>query len=396
MIQDGQKSIESGPSNNMTIKFDYTLPLSKTDKFEAGVQSRIDVSEEANEVYYYNSETIIYDFQDQYSHETDYKNNIHSMYSMYSLERGRLGLQGGLRGEYTNRLVELSDENEKYSIDRIDFFPSAHLSWQQTENTQMMGSYTRRIQRPRGYWLEPFITWHDAYTVRQGNPAIEPEYIDSYEMSFLQRFGKNMFSIEAYRRINNNKVERVRSVFEDAEGVIMHTIANVGKDYVSGTEFMLRLNLFSWWNLNWMGNLYDYRIEGEYEDYKFNNSSFNWNMRLNSDFKLKTGTTLQINSRYNSSSVTSQGTKEGNYSVNLAVRQTFMKNKLSATLQVRDIFGSSKREYTTETPYLYSYNLMERESPMIMLNLRFNFNNYKDSKKTSRSDEGFDSGEDDF
>ncbi|MBN2281852.1 MAG: TonB-dependent receptor [Candidatus Marinimicrobia bacterium] len=394
-----QKSLEGGPGHDYRIKLDYTWPINPTDKLEAGFQSRIDISDEDNEVFYYDTRSGQYEYQEDFSHTTQYKNNIHSVYTMYSLERGRLGLQGGLRSEYTDRKIELAGENEEYVIDRLDFFPSAHLSWKQTETTQIMGSYTRRIERPRGHWLEPFITWQDAYTVRIGNPDIKPEYIDSYELSFLQYFGKNMISLEAYRRINNNKVERVQSVYEEADDVILHTIANVGKDYVFGTEFMFRMNLLRWWTLNWMGNLYDYRIKGEYGEMAFDNHSFNWNMRLNSDFKFSKGTTFQINTGYNSPTVTAQGTREGDFSVNLAVKQNFLQNKLTTTLQVRDVFGTGKRESTTETDRLYSYNYMEREAPMVMLNLRYNFNNFREKKSDRQgmddANEGFDS-EDEF
>ncbi len=383
-ISEGQKSKESGPSTDYRFKIDYTWPLNKTDKFEAGIQSRLDNSNEDNDVFNFNTETGEYEIQELFCHSTEYQKNIHSAYSMYSFARGRLGIQGGLRGEYTNRLVELIDEDKSHKINRVDLFPSAHISWKQTERTQFMGSYTRRIHRPRGYWLEPYITWRDAYTVRQGNPAIKPEYIDSYELSFLQYIGKNMFSLEAYRRINNNKVERVQSVYEGYDDVILQSIANVGKDYTFGTEFMLRMNLTKWWSVNLMGNLYDYQIKGEFNGQEFDNGSFNWNTRANSDFKLKTGTTLQINSGYNSRSVTAQGERKASYRVNMAIKQSFMKKKMTATLQVRDIFGTGKREYVTDTDRLYSYNYMEREAPVIMLNLRYNFNNYRETKKRSQ------------
>jgi len=386
IITEGRKSTESGPSNDLRIKMDYTWPINKTDKFEAGIQTQFNTSEEENDVYYYNILSGEYDFQDLFSHVANYDKNIHSVYSIYSTARGRLGLQAGLRGEYTDRLVELIGEDESYSIERFDLFPSAHMSWQQAEKTQFMGSYTRRIHRPRGHYMEPFVTWRDAYTVQQGNPDIEPEYIDSYEMAFLQYFGnKNMLSMEAYHRKTNNKIERVQSVYEDYEDVIMRTVANVGEDYTFGMEFMLRMNMTKWWTFNLMGNLYDYRIEGEYDEVYFNNSSYNWNMRFNSDFKLKTGTTLQVNSMYNSPTVTAQGERDGSYMVNAAIKQNFMKNKLTATIQVRDIFGTGTREHTTDTVNLYSYHRMEREAPIISLNLRFNFNNFKEKKSRNGS-----------
>ena len=103
----------------------------------------------------------------------------------------------------------------------------------------VMASYTRRIQRSRRWYLEPYITWTDAYTVRQGNPDLKPEYIDSYEFGYQRIFGKSMFSIEGYRRITHNKVQRVRTVY--APNVMLHTVDNVGKDYTWGTEVMLNL-----------------------------------------------------------------------------------------------------------------------------------------------------------
>ena len=194
VITEGRKTIESGPNQDITMKLDYTWPINKTDKFEAGVQSEFEPSEESNDVYYYNTKSGEYDFQDLYSHVANYDKNIHAAYSIYSFARGRLGLQGGLRGEYTDRIVELKGEDKSFEINRVDLFPSAHLSWQQTEKTQFMSSYTRRIQRPRGHYMEPFITWRDAYTVQQGNPDIEPEYIDSYEMSFLAIFWQQKYA----------------------------------------------------------------------------------------------------------------------------------------------------------------------------------------------------------
>ncbi len=395
-IENSQKSTESGPSNDFRIKFDYTLPINETNKFESGIQSRIGRSDEDNKVYYYNDITEDYDFKNDYSHSTIYKNNIHALYSMYSFQTEKLGFKGGLRGEYTDRLIELAKEDVKFAIDRFDIFPTAHLSWQQTEKTQFMGSYARRIQRARGYWLEPFITWGDAYNVRMGNPGIKPQYIDSYELSFMQYLGKNMLSVEAFRKINNNKVERVQTVYEEAEDVVLHTVANVGKDYTTGTEFMFRLNSLKWLSLSCMGSLYEYKIKGEFNDIKFDNESINWSLKFNSEVKFKTNTQVQINSNYHSPTVTSLGERKGHFSINLAIKQQFMKRALSATLQVRDIFGTAKHDFTTETDRLYSHYRMQRESPIIMLNLRYNFNNYRETKKKSRDDNGYNDEDNDF
>ncbi|NJO87952.1 MAG: TonB-dependent receptor [Chloroflexia bacterium] len=85
----------------------------------------------------------------------------------------------------------LSDNNEDAKIDRWDYFPTAHFSYNISKKYKLMASYSRRIERPRGWWLEPFLTWEDAYNVRSGNPNLQPEYIDAYELNFITNMGKN-------------------------------------------------------------------------------------------------------------------------------------------------------------------------------------------------------------
>ena len=61
-----------------------------------------------------------------------------------------------------------------------------------------MASYTRRIDRPRGWNLEPFLSWQDPNNVRIGNPGLQPEFIDSYEFGFQTIFGDITFNNDLY------------------------------------------------------------------------------------------------------------------------------------------------------------------------------------------------------
>ena len=75
---------------------------------------------------------------------------------MYSDQFGDLGFQVGLRPEYTYRNISLLDQQEEFTIDRWDYFPTLHTSYKFSEGTQLMASYSRSIQRPHGGELEPF------------------------------------------------------------------------------------------------------------------------------------------------------------------------------------------------------------------------------------------------
>jgi outer membrane receptor protein involved in Fe transport len=391
----GQKSEESGPSNSYRAQLDYALPFTNS-KFEAGYSARIDLSNDIAEMYQYNTLTGDHDYMNDFYHDVSHENNIHSVYTMYSGEIGSFGYQGGLRGEYTYRDITLNETGESYLIDRFDFFPTAHISYSTAKENQWMANYSRRIRRPRGWNLEPFITWRDAYNVRQGNPALLPQYIDSYELSHLIKFGRNSFSIDGYYRVTNNKIERIRSAYEGYENVILSTYENVGKDYSLGIEMMLGIDIQKWWHLDVMGNIYDYRVEGELLGQDFSESSFNWNSRINNTFRLGKTTRVQFNGMYNSPTVSAQGERDGFMMANLAVRQSFMKNKLAATLQVRDVFGTMSHSSTYEGTDFYSYYDFQPNTPFVSLSLSFKINNYKPDRR-KRSD-GMDNmgGDEDF
>lgn len=391
----GKKAVESGPASRCRWKVDYTLPLLGTNKFEAGYQGQYRSSDDKNKLYQFNPtaapNTDPYDFQPKFSHSVTYEQKVHSLYSLYAAQSGALSYQLGLRAEYTYRNTQLKDDGSRFNIDRWDFFPTLHISLDINEENQFMTSYTRRIKRPRSYYLEPFITWTDTYNVRQGNPGLKPEYIDSYELGYLKRFGQHMLSVEGYYRLTHNKIERTRRPYQD--NVMLGTFENVGQDYSLGVETLLSLQLFRWWKSDIVGNLYNYKQEGKLSGKDFSKESVNWSVRNNNSFKIDNTTRLQFTLRYNSPTEWAQGRREGYFTTNAALRKDFLKRKLSTTLQVRDIFSTSKHETFYEGERFYTHSLMNPKTPMVMLNISFKINNYKVDRKKSRGENG---EEDDF
>jgi outer membrane receptor protein involved in Fe transport len=387
VITSGQRTTETGPSSRVRFNLDYALPFWKANRLESGYQLSLMQSTDTNEVYEYDTLTGEYEFRPLFSNVADYKDNIHSLYALYKGEWGEFGYQGGLRSEYQYRRIELVGQNEDFTIDQWDFFPSAHVSYQFPSEHEIMASYTRRIERPRGWELQPFETWTDAYNVRAGNPVLKPEYIDSYELGYQKQFDKNMLSLDGYYRMTHNKIERVSSVY--AENIILHSVENVGTDYSYGAEAMVDWDLFKWLNLNLTGDLYQYRIEGTLYGEEFSQESFNWNARLNTTFKLTSSTRIQLNGIYYSPSVSSQGRREGFYTTNAAVKQDLWNKKFALTLQLRDILGTAKHEFTSEGRDFYSYTEFSRKSPVVMLALTYNFNRYRQERQRQEQQDEF-------
>ena len=387
-IISGTKSVESGPLDSYDFQIDYTLPFSSESKFEAGYKTEISNYNKQSEVYQYNTNVLDYELDSNYLFNAKYDKSIHSLYSSFSGGFNSLKYQLGLRAEYTNRSITQSNTNETNSIERIDYFPTVHFSYNLNENRQFMLSYTRRVRRPKDWQLEPFYTWKDAYNLRIGNPALKPQYINSYELSFINKWKNNSFSVDAYYRVTNNSIESIQEII--GEDLYSTTYYNIGSDKSLGAEIMLSMEIFRWWRYYLSGNIYNYYLEWEIENEEFTRESFNWTGRLYNTFKVGKTTRIQLAMVYNSPTVTVQGDNKGYFMTNASVRKEFFKD-FSASLDVQGIFGFFERSKTYETDNFYVNNYIKPYTPIINLSVSYKIRNYKNNRKQKNLD--MDNGE---
>jgi outer membrane cobalamin receptor len=385
----GQRSLETGPSSGFEYRLNYEQPFNPAFNIEAGAQGRTGASDESNRLYFFDPETGEYAFQDLFSHDVVYRRNIHALYGLMKGEYSDFGYQLGLRGEYTFRDIQMDDQGQ-FNIDRWDYFPTVHVSYSPGEKNQFMASYSRRIDRPRGWYLEPFITWSDAFNVRRGEPGLQPEYIGSYEISYQRELNKTDFlSAELYYRVTDNKIERIQEVYRD--NIMLSTFANVGTDYALGSEIMLSMEHFDWWESDFSGNFYNYRVEGEVAGETLDRQQFTWSVEWSSIFRLTKTTRLQLYAEYDSREIEAQETESPTFEFDAAIRQSFLENKLLLTLQVRDVFGTDQHESFTDASDFYAYRLYSHRAPIVMLNLTFRINNFG-----KNGDDVFGGGGDDY
>ncbi|MCZ7558458.1 MAG: TonB-dependent receptor family protein [Bacteroidia bacterium] len=381
-ITSGRITTEDGPMQRMQAKLDYTLPLNSLSKLESGYQYYLFDMEDETSLSDYDTALGRYVLLPEYSRTTEYKRGVHALYAMYAGSLGPLGFQAGLRGEHTDQSVGLTG-GAQYEYQLFDLFPTLHASYSITPLQQLMASYTRRIERPRGWYLEPFESWTDAFNVRRGNPEITPEYIDSYELGVQTHIGTSLLSAELYHRVTHDKIEFVRSVYRD--NITLRTVQNIGQEIATGLELMLNVDVFTFWDVYLLGNLYNNRIEGALNGEDFSRERFTWNTRLNNTFTLAPGTLLQANVSYNSPSVSAQGRTEGYVVTNIALRQEFLGGRLFATLDVSDVLRTAERESSASGPDFTAYSYELEEAPVAMLTLRYVIgSNGKERKRENR------------
>ena len=372
-----QRTKENSIEDEVRVKLDYVRPFSGAGKLEAGYQGRYAQNDQHFELQNYQSSQWVTD--DAFTNNADYYRTIQALYATYTGKLLGIEYQLGLRGEYTDRLLQQETMDENYRIHRLNIFPSAHFTKRFSRKEQLFASYSKRIERPRSWFIDPFRSYMDQYNVRMGNPGLEPEYTDSYEFGYKKTFGKSFATVETYYRQTTNGIDRIQ---EPGQGdVMIHTFDNIGQENSMGVELMLNTSLYEWWNLNLSGNLYRYSLEGQVVGEEVSRKSNNWSARLNSTFTLPTGTEIQLMSNYRGPSVTAQGERDGFLMTSAALKHSFMDDKLSLTLNGRGLFQETNFEMTSSGPGFETYRFMEREAPIFNFSISYTINNYERERR---------------
>jgi outer membrane receptor protein involved in Fe transport len=367
---------ENSNSNDYRAKLDYTLPFKNGAKYEAGLQTRIEDEQEDLDFKSFNVTTQQFENNPMFTSNMDFKEQIHSAYSTYTGSLVGIQYVAGLRGEYNKREITHYKENvpNTYKLDQFDYFPSLHLSYELADHSQLMTSYSKRINRPDGRDLDPFPSYMNKYTIRTGNPALKPEYTDSYELSYMKKFGGSFLSFETFYRTTNNLITRLTNVVDD---ISYMTVGNMNRDYSLGGEIMGNINVTKWLLINTSFSLYDYKLKGDVLGESVDKESTNYSGRLNATVKFSTESRFQLSGFYRGPSVSAQGTQKGSVFTNLSYRQDFMKKKLTATVSVRDLLGTMRMQGTSSGDNFSSTFKMTREPRVVMLTLSYKINNYK-------------------
>jgi len=391
----GQRTTEVGPNIKGQTRLNFENKINDSLKYEIGYQGTYDASKDAFGTLNFDSLSGDYIEDESYKRNSEFYRFIHAAYAVFSGSRGDFGYQLGLRTEFTNRNVRIIGDPKEYPINRIDLFPTVHVSYQLADKGQFMASYTRRIQRPRPWYLEPYVTARDQWNYRGGNPNLAPEYIDAIEFGYQKRINKIFFSTEVYYRYTKDKVERINQAYtEKGPGVTIQIPENVGFDQALGLEFMLKTPVARWWELSLMGNFYDYRVQGSFTDivnntiYSFDNNSTNYTLRLNQTFKLNSRLKLQFNSRYNSPTVSAQGKRSEFFDFSSALRADVIDKKLFFNLQVRNMFATAFHEHVEYGVNFESRGKLTMAGPVVTFTATYKLNNYKAKSKGERSGSG--------
>ncbi|MCB0700652.1 MAG: TonB-dependent receptor [Chitinophagaceae bacterium] len=381
----GNTYTELGPSNMYRFNLDYVRPIKDKYKFETGLQAQFGRSFDDGDNYQYDNITGVYNYLPLFSSDVNYIRDVHAAYALFGGQVKRIGFQGGLRAEYTYRTVKSVNFPASTTINRLNLFPSVHMSYSFENESQVLLSYSRRIERPRSWYFEPFVTWESIYGVRGGNPDLNPTYITVVDFSYMYPFGqKGYWSLEAYYRRSVGTIQWVQSTYQP--GILIKQPYNIGLGQRIGTEAALNYRFTKWYQLNLGLNAYYYDLSSSIKGQDYSANSFNYNINLRNTFTIKEWA-LQLNGRYRSGSVEPQGKSLSGLICDVSLKKSFYKNKLTFNLNALNAFLTDRNINYVYTDNVTIYDTRIPQGPMLSLTVSLKLNNYEKLYKQEQLDD---------
>ena len=375
--------------NSVEAKVDYSKVFSQYLKLESGFNGNYS-RESSPTSTWMGTSPMDMKFTEELYNKFIYHNDVSALYFTLGGKVGNFSWSGGLRGEawqvraWSLEYGQQRSDVDEYKSNKFSLFPSAYLSYSLPYDNEIQINYTRRIRRPWGGQLNSFHNLSDPTSISYGNPQLNPEYSNSFELNYIKNWTYHMISVSAYLREASNMINRLTYM----EGDIMYsTWGNVSSRVNSGVEIVGKNQLFAGWlDLTTTVNLYNSHISG----WKYNmltengntitlsngrQNAFSWDARLMANVKLPWQLAFQATGRVSSDHKEAQGSHKGGWSVDLGLRKTF--GDWSISLNCRDLFNSRKWKSTSYGEDYFQYSERWRGGRQLRLTVKYSFGNMK-------------------
>ncbi|MCF0060153.1 TonB-dependent receptor [Dyadobacter chenwenxiniae] len=377
-----QRAVNYETEKQLLFQMDYVHPFGKEGKFEAGARSS---SRDMTNNYTVTQETsegwiTLPDLTNNFL----YEENINAAYGIVGNKTGKFSYQAGLRAEWTGVTTELKQTNEVNKRTYANLFPSVHVTYDFAKQNAFQLSFSRRVRRPQYNDLSPFATYSDNRNYWSGNPDLNPEFTNAFELGHIKYMGKGSLTSSLYYRHTNGKITSIRRVQEDGSSYTRPE--NLGTEDAYGAEFTGSFTPYQWWKLDGSVNFFRAITDGTDLDEEFQSDTYSWFVRMMSRFTLWKNTDLQLRGNYEAPQQTPQGKRKALATLDLAASRDILRNNGTLTLSVIDVFNSRKFRSVIEGDNFYTVNNSQGRRRQI--NLTLNYRLHQAKKKPKEGVEG--------
>ncbi|PJA07597.1 MAG: TonB-dependent receptor [Flavobacteriales bacterium CG_4_10_14_0_2_um_filter_32_8] len=384
-----QKAFNNESSKNWQFQTDYVHPVLKG-KLEFGLKSTLKEIEDDYQVDQLNDTISTWEVMPGFKNKLIYNDKVSAAYIMFGNKIKNFSYQLGVRTEYSDIQTNLTAANEINKNEYLDFFPSAHFTYELKKENSLQVSYSRRIQRPRHFYLLPFFSFSDSRNTFSGNPNLTPEYTDSYEVGYLKNGKKGSLLSNVFYRYTTDFTTWITT--SDSQGITKRNPVNLGIKEALGVEFSGSYEIITWWNLRGSFNFYREIIAGEFAGIQYDSDDYAWSTKLNSKWSIKKKVNLQASFNYKAPQKIAQGETKAFYSLDAGFSFDLLKGNGTLSFNATDILNSKKRRWVAEGENFVSESEFQRHRSQ---NFRVSFTyriNQKKKNKPERDFENFDGG----
>ena len=407
-----EKVEEGETQDEFLIQADYVLPVGNS-QFEAGYRGNFEKEITDFRLDTLNQNTGLFEINEALTNTFEFDQNVHALYTQYGNKLGEkfsylLGLRfenTQLKGKVTSdfdssELEELLGEEVDLNFNKNypGLFPTLNLIYELGENENVSLGYNRRVNRPRGFFINPFPSRSSRTNIFQGNPDLDPSFSNAFDLGYLKRWEKLTLTSSIYYQRETNSFEIVQEetgeITSDGIRIIRSIPINLSTEQRYGAEAAVLYNPTKWLRLNGSFNFFGFDIDGVFNDVDFGTQNVSWFSRFSSKVSLPEKIDWQTNIFYRGPRQNAQTETKGILSINLAFSKDVLGDKGTVSLNVSDLLNSRKRQSLTQTPFFTSDSEFQWRERQINLSFIYRINQKKERNGgRQRENNGDDEGE---
>lgn len=366
--------------NLLTAKVDYTYPINKTSKLEAGAKT----------AFTHSNSSILFQSGDAAGQVTtdtnrtntfDYHENISALYLNYVTKLSKqTDFQAGLRSENTHYSGKSVTTGQTIGRNYLQLFPSLFLL-QHLGKNELSFSYSRRIDRPSFDILNPFIEYSSPYFYTQGNPLLKPQTTHSFELNYSYHTDLNI-------SLNYSRTKDYYNYFTslaDSSGATRQTIDNFKNYDTWNLSVSYNKEIIKWWNLTANADAFYDRFQTPYLGTFINVKQGGYNFNILNSFQLDSKLSLEILNIYRSKRLVLARIIAAKYRADAALKYNVLNNKGVIKLGVTDIFYTYLNKGFNQFENFYDTFYNRNENRRFNLSLSYKFGGKATSIKKNQS-----------
>ena len=328
-------------NEEITLQADYQSPISTNQMVEFGAKTILrDVSSDYR---YYTAEgpdgPFIPSTDELLTNVFNYRQQIAAGYLSYTFNfLTDYSIKAGARYEYTTIDANFQSEQDVEIPSYGVFVPSVNLSRKLKNGNMVKMAYNRRIQRPSIQFLNPNIEASNPLNITFGNPLLDPEYTDNFEVSYSTFMKGTTLNFSGFYRNTSNAIQSVREVL--GEEVIQTTYQNIGREDAYGLSVFANVNIGGKLSLNGGTDVFYAVLDNNVPDPLYNASNEGWvaSYRIFGNYNFAENWGVQAFGFYRGNRVQLQGSQGGFGIYSLAIKRDFDERRGSIGFGAENFF----------------------------------------------------------